>query len=866
MSQPTWISVSRGSPCPICTAVDRCSIKADGRGVFCRGENPPAKVDGYKPPVRSKKEPEHLIYWVDDSPFTRPVTPPPPAAPVRDWPRLAGWYARQLTPQRAAELARVLGLPVEVLGALTVGFDPKRDAYTFAEMDAAGTTIGLTRRFRDGSKRMVPGSKRGVYLPIDWGQGDGPIIVPEGVSDVLALTAAGLNAVGRPAALGGVEILSEVLEQIPPSRQVVVIGEHDPSGTGQRAAADVSRRLTELLKRPVLWALPPAGAKDSRQWMVSAGRSGQLWHERGAEFLNYLVSNTKTVEPQPTKPPVPALPSAAAVVNGFPPPQNGEAWNDPGRIARLYVDKGRTADGLATIGLWRQEWFRWGSGAWAAVAEPDLTADLARHLHRVYVADHPARVAAAAAVGEPPPKLYPVTTNAVANVRLNLAALVNIPDDGRDLPFLLAPQPDWPPVSEIIATPDGLYTLDAIAAGQPAFAQPTPTLFSLTCLPFRVTADPPPPETWHRCLGEWFKGDRKGIDLLQELLGLFLSSDTSTHKIGMLIGPPRSGKGTILRIVASLVGERNVASTTFARLASNFGLQQLVGKTVATIPDARVSGKLDTAVVTERLLSISGEDLQSIDRKHLSAVTAKLSVRFLLASNLVPVLSDPSGAIASRFVFLSTPNSFLGKEDHGLMDRLRGELAGILRWAADGWVRLKANGKKFTVSDTAAELHRQLSDLSSPTKMFVAEACRLDPASEVSVTELFTAWRDWCKDRNREEGSEQIFGRNLKAAFPHVRDTRPVEDGRRVRKYAGLTLKLRHEWGEEDEKEDTPGAGTAPRPQSSAVPSIAREGETLSGPKHQSTQKVTCNGADRGRPRTGTGQLFDIQPTNILPG
>ena len=98
-------------------------------------------------------------------------------------------------------------------------------------------------------------------------------------------------------------------------------------------------------------------------------------------------------------------------------------------------------------------------------------------------------------------------------------------------------------------------------------------------------------------------------------------------------------------------------------LANNFGLAPLIDKPLAIISDARLSGRSDQAVIVERLLSISGEDILSVDRKHREPWTGSLPTRFLLLSNELPRLSDASGAMASRFVVLTLRNSFYGRED-----------------------------------------------------------------------------------------------------------------------------------------------------------------------------------------------------------
>jgi putative DNA primase/helicase len=54
--------------------------------------------------------------------------------------------------------------------------------------------------------------------------------------------------------------------------------------------------------------------------------------------------------------------------------------------------------------------------------------------------------------------------------------------------------------------------------------------------------------------------------------------------------------------------------------------------------------------VVERLLSITGEDTLTIDRKYREPWTGRLPTRFMILTNELPRFSDSSGALASRFV------------------------------------------------------------------------------------------------------------------------------------------------------------------------------------------------------------------------
>lgn len=246
-------------------------------------------------------------------------------------------------------------------------------------------------------------------------------------------------------------------------------------------------------------------------------------------------------------------------------------------------------------------------------------------------------------------------------------------------------------------------------------------------------------------------------------------------------------------MIRRLLGDRNVCGPTLANMGEQFGLSTLIGRSAAIIADARISGRTDTALVAERLLSISGEDTLSIPRKYLPDWTGKLATRFLLTTNELPRIEDASGALASRFVVLMLTQSFYGREDHDLLDRLVPELPGILNWALEGWDRLYARNR-FVQPEASLELIQQLEDLGSPISAFLREQCEVGNGYEVAQPKLFEAWKHWCDQNGREKpGTVQTFGKNLRAALPWLRETQPRVSGSRLRFYQGVRLQGRDE-------------------------------------------------------------------------
>lgn len=317
----------------------------------------------------------------------------------------------------------------------------------------------------------------------------------------------------------------------------------------------------------------------------------------------------------------------------------------------------------------------------------------------------------------------------------------------------------------------------------------TATFFALNGLNFAYEPAAPHPTHWLNFLLELWPDDQESRDTLQEAIGYLLTPRTHFQKIFMLVGPKRSGKGTVGRVVRRLLGDRNVCGPTLANMSEQFGLSVLIGKSAAIIADARISGRTDTAVITERLLSISGEDTLSIARKYLSDWNGKLSTRFLLLTNELPNIEDASGALASRFIVLMLRQSFYGHEDHGLFDRFVPELPGILNWALEGWERLYARGR-FVQPRLAASLIQEFEDLGSPIGAFLRDRCEVCQGYDVPKDRLFKAWKTWCDENGRERpGTVQTFGRNLRAAMPWLGESQPRVLGVRVRYYEGIRLR-----------------------------------------------------------------------------
>jgi putative DNA primase/helicase len=442
--------------------------------------------------------------------------------------------------------------------------------------------------------------------------------------------------------------------------------------------------------------------------------------------------------------------------------------SDPLPSAELFLAAGYEQGGTRLLHHHRGMFCHWNGAAYAEVDEAALRANLYQFLKRAK-RNEKGKV-----------KPFKPTTSKVNNVLDALKAASNLPAE-IEPPAWIA-KPGLPP-AELIACRNGLLHMPS-----GTLLPPTPTFFGLNAVPFNYDPDAGDPVEWLRFLESIWGDDPESADTLQEVFGQALAGDTSQQKIILVFGPKRSGKGTIARVLTELLGPINVCAPTLSTLGTNFGLAPLIGKQLAVISDARLGHKADLSTIAERLLSISGEDRQDVDRKFRDHWIGKLALQFLIMTNELPRLVDASGALISRFIILKLIDSFYGREDLGLLKRLLPELPAILNWSLEGWVRLQERGH-FTQPESAKDTTRELEDLASPVSAFVRDRCNVSPALEVNVDDLFREWGRWCDANGHQQGSKTIFGRNLKAAFPRVKVAQHKQsDGTRPRYYEGLDL------------------------------------------------------------------------------
>lgn len=314
----------------------------------------------------------------------------------------------------------------------------------------------------------------------------------------------------------------------------------------------------------------------------------------------------------------------------------------------------------------------------------------------------------------------------------------------------------------------------------------TPQFFTRTGLP--ITYDEKAECPQFRAFLSEVLADEGLEALMQQWFGHLITTDVSIQKLLYLQGVPRSGKGTIGRVLDALVGPNNVASHKLRDVAKDFDLESMIGKSLLKVSEVNAGNPQIFGEAISTINGITGEDRTHIQRKFKGSLDVDLNTHVVLMGNGYPDFGVHAAAFGARVNVIPFRITFAGREDDTLTKRLLAELPGVLNFALDGLVDLREK-RKFNVVAASEDAKREMLSSGNPVRACVADLCELGPY-EIAKQELFEACRRHCiMVLKAYPFSEPVFFKKLKEAFPELQNTRPTVEGERENFISGIRLR-----------------------------------------------------------------------------
>jgi putative DNA primase/helicase len=311
---------------------------------------------------------------------------------------------------------------------------------------------------------------------------------------------------------------------------------------------------------------------------------------------------------------------------------------------------------------------------------------------------------------------------------------------------------------------------------------------------------------WEQFLEEVFCGDRELTDFLWRSIGYSLTGSIREQIFWLLHGQGSNGKSLFLGTLRYVLGDL-AYSASFSlfdyscRDAHPQNLAQLEARRFVTAAESAESCRLNE----DRIKALTGGEPITAHLMRENDRTFPNTSKLWLSVNHLPRVFDDSDAFwrrarlvpfSRRFVDAEKPESdpALARDpavllaDKELLDALKAEASGILRWAVAGAVAWAKEGLREPESVKLAS--QSWRDEVDPLSDFLGVCCTLNDDCVVLAGDLYRAYVRYCEDcgiRERDRMTQTMFGRRFGARFE--KKPRVSIGGRKGPAYVGVGLR-----------------------------------------------------------------------------
>ena len=252
---------------------------------------------------------------------------------------------------------------------------------------------------------------------------------------------------------------------------------------------------------------------------------------------------------------------------------------------------------------------------------------------------------------------------------------------------------DWKPIDttqNLVSLKNGILDIET-----GALYKPSPDLWVTWHLPVNYVADIDTTE-W----GNYVKSSVGVLNQLklQEAIGNIFAPHYETKKIVYLYGKEDTGKSTFIQMIQIFLGgiDNGVFSTLDLKdLGERFRIAHLYGKRANFCADVSYKIKIRDY---GKIKMLTGGDSFTAEFKHKDAFSFKNDAKIFFSGNGIPQVDEKQAdrPFYRRWEFIKFPHTFTPDEKFISNHTTDTMLSQILKWALDGYERLRDNNWHYT--------------------------------------------------------------------------------------------------------------------------------------------------------------------------
>lgn len=320
-----------------------------------------------------------------------------------------------------------------------------------------------------------------------------------------------------------------------------------------------------------------------------------------------------------------------------------------------------------------------------------------------------------------------------------------------------------------------------------------PSFFKLN-VPSSVISERPECPRFQRFLEEVLvqeDGKTPDIELVafvQEIFGYCLTGSIAAHATFFLFGSGRNGKSVLLDVLRSLIGERYIANMTIQTLTTRqFSASNLIGKKINI-----ASEEESKHIQSDLFKSLVAGDPVTVEKKYRDPFELRPAVKFLFATNQIPVFDSTDPAIRDRVFIVPFCRYFNEDErDRELKAKLQEEIGGIFAWALEGAKRIMERKYKFVVPASVRAMGEKFEKEQSSVLTFVNENYVITGGDHYIIKGvMYEDYKRWCDVNKRPPRMNENFFKDLNNVYRGkvTTDAKRSIDGKETRVVLGVRV------------------------------------------------------------------------------
>jgi putative DNA primase/helicase len=266
-------------------------------------------------------------------------------------------------------------------------------------------------------------------------------------------------------------------------------------------------------------------------------------------------------------------------------------------------------------------------------------------------------------------------------------------------------------------------------------------------------------------IDEIFEDNPEVIPYIQRAVGYTLTASVEAQAMFILIGTGANGKSVFLNLLQALMGGYGTSLPPHSIMQAKFGndktddLASLDGKRFVFATEGEAGDRLATAKVKR----MTGGDMMSVKRLYKDYFNLKPEFKMWFGSNELPRIAGNDDAIWRRLHLIDFRRTFApAEQDPRLLEKLKGELPGILNWALEGLCQIGGMKGDFLAPPEsvrkALDAYRNEND---NVGEFIEEACVRDETSRVMAGDLYSHYVMYSSNSGIEPLKQAVFFKSL---------------------------------------------------------------------------------------------------------